>query len=70
MQPDPIIFTPNRYIDTLEPHYPDTLWIRKMCLHKQSVVVARVGETHVYKKLIFYEFKTILKFKFSCIFKQ
>ena len=30
---------------TVEPRYPDTLWTRKKCRHKRSVVVTGAGET-------------------------
>ena len=38
----------------VKPRYPDTLWTRKNCRHKQSVTVTRVRETCVYKKLCSY----------------
>ena len=56
---------------TVTPHYLNTVWTRRKCRHKWSVAVTEVGETYVYKRAVFfYEFKTILNFKFSCIFKQ
>ena len=51
---------------SLARHSPD----QKKCRRKRSVAVTGVGETYACKKLYFYEFKTILNFNFSCIFKQ
>ena len=64
-----IVFTWD--IRTVKPRYPDTLQTRKKCRHERSVAVIGVTGYRVFiKSCIFYEFKTILNFISSCIFKQ